>query len=248
MAITWDETQGGPGPGTREYEEALQSLRKQIRSSNFSREAQLPLELEAALNGLKRAMEEPSNEREVHAKLCQIAEYAGNGDTAAVKLLMQVFDEHPDLWRGEHLAAPTDALVLAAIGKESGLVEETTRRQLAALRAEHLPADATQLEIIAFQRVTQAFLFARLIELQATAHLDDAKPHPWIRLQDLAEKRFGVALKNLSQAQRVAGRKPPRPQAAASSASQPSGKRVKKDPGNNDVVAAPSDDRPSQPR
>jgi hypothetical protein len=126
---------------------------------------------------------------------------ANAGDHEAISRLRRVLDANPNIWkRAGDLAAVAEASWIELIAGTDRLVDESVRRQLAAMQDELAGPHPTKLERLLVQQITTSWLAATQAEMQAASTTSVSLEQANFRLRkaESAQKRHLTAMKMLA--------------------------------------------------
>jgi len=137
-----------------------------------------------------------------HATLLrELVARANAGDRDAIARLRRVLDANPDIWkRAGDLAAVAEASWMELISGPDKLMDESVRRQLAAMKHELAGSHPTELERLLIQQITTTWLAVTHAEVQAASTTSVSMGQASFRLKraESAQKRHLTAMKTLA--------------------------------------------------
>jgi hypothetical protein len=159
------------------------------------------------------------------ARLQSLVSRATRGDREAVEAIRLELETKPAIWQAVgDLAAHSESLLINVIAAGNPLVSQSLEREIERLKTDLLEGNTpSPLERLAIQRIVACWLHAQYVD-RATLIADASlgvKTGDWARRQEVAEKRFLLAIKSLDLARRLKPRRTRLEEGGGATAPQP---------------------------
>ena len=153
----------------------------------------------------KRQKKQPENDG------LELLEQAMAGDPDAVSILMQGFDEFPELpQRLGDLPRLSENTLIDAVAGSNAVLEEAIRRRLGKMKADLAGSDPSAPEMLLAERIGICWLQmhqSEMVHAQALkkSHLSFEEAKYYERRLDQTQRRYLAAIKSLAQVRRLLG-------------------------------------------
>ncbi len=141
--------------------------------------------------------------------LRELVARANNGNRNAIRHLRRFLDANPQVWqRAADIALDAEASWIELIAGTNRLVDESVRRQLAAMRDELAGPHPTRLERLLVQQITTTWLATTQADMQAASTTSVSLEQAGFRLKkaESAQKRHLNAMKLLATVRTLCGK------------------------------------------
>jgi len=138
-------------------------------------------------------------------QLKRIVEQANGGDQAALALLRELLDGHPEIWqRVGDMARHAELLLIQLIAGEDKLMGESLQRKLAELKAQLGGSNPSPFEKLAIERVVATWLQLQHIDALVAKAIPGSKPANYLlKRQGQTDRAYNTALKALATIRRL---------------------------------------------
>jgi hypothetical protein len=137
----------------------------------------------------------------------RIVHRANKGHEKSLQQMKHLLDLNPSIWEqvGD-LGAHAELALINLVAEGNVLAAESLKRYIVAMKIGLAGSSPTPLERLAIQRVTACWLHCQLADKGCVnADSSTGQQRFWARRQEIAERRFQVALKSLKLVQELPG-------------------------------------------